>query len=457
MISQEPVRDWERQVYGFLTDELPDDVRADGERIVADVLAATVAGAAAPQHAGVFRDASLADGPASALGTDRRVDPAQAALLNATAAITQEIEEGHNRGGHVGASIVAGAVGVAEAHDIDGESFVDACVRSYELCARFEYAIFAMKARMNEAIPWLVRDPHSTWTTLGPALTAAVCAGQSPDEVRETVRTALNLAVVSMHDPFAEGAPSRNVTAGFSAQAGVSAATLAAAGLRGSPAAMEAVYDPFATLLGDGEFAALFDSLGDDWWITEAYQKPYPSCRYTHAPLDALRDAGADELAPDDVDRIDVYTYRNGVDMSHARPETLTAAKFSTPYVLARWVADGSVELGDFLDDALGDEAVQSLSERVHLHADEAFERAFPDDWGARVEVTARDGSRYVGEREYPRGDYRDPLSESDLAARNRDLLAFGLGEDAADAALDALSSVGSNPVRETVAALTRR
>ncbi|MBC9987662.1 2-methylcitrate dehydratase [Haloferax sp. AS1] len=401
MISHEPVRDWERQLYGFLTDELPDDVRADGERIVADVLAATVAGAAAPQHAGVFRDAKLADGPASVLGTDRRVDPSQAALLNATAAITQEIEEGHNRGGHVGASIVAGAVGVAEANDVDGETFVEACVRSYELCARFEYAIFAMKARMNEAIPWLVRDPHSTWTTLGPALTAA--------------------------------------------------------GLRGSPAAMEAVYDPFETLLADGEFAALFDSLGDGWWLTEAYQKPYPSCRYTHAPLDALRDAGADDLAPDDVDRIDVYTYRNGVEMSHARPETLTAAKFSTPYVLARWVADGRVELDDFLDDALDDEAVQALSERVHLHADEAFERAFPDDWGARVEVTARDGSRYVGEREYPRGDFRDPLSESDLTARNRALLAFGLGEDAADAALDALSSVGANPVRETVAALTRR
>lgn len=70
--------------------------------------------------------------------------------------------------------------------------------------------------------------------------------------------------------------------------------------------------------------------------------------------------------------------------------------------------------------------------------------------------MTARDGSRYVGEREYPRGDYRDPLSESDLASRNRDLLAFGLGGDAADTALDALSAVGSRPVREIVAALTR-
>ncbi|KAB1185030.1 MULTISPECIES: MmgE/PrpD family protein [Haloferax] len=455
MIPQTAVRDWERQVYDFLNNEVPPDVRATGQRVVADVLAATVAGSAAPQNASVFREVTLADGPASVLGTDRRTDPAQAALLNVTAAITQEIEEGHNRGGHVGASIVAGAVGVAEAFDVDGETFVDACIRSYELCTRFEYAIFAMKARLNDAVPWLVRDPHSTWTTLGPALTAAVCMGHSRDEVRETVRTALNLAVVSMHDPFAEGAPSRNFTAGFSAQAGVSAATLAGAGLRGSAAAMEAVYDPFETLLGDGEFVDLFDSLGTEWWITEVYHKPYPSCRYTHAPLDALRDAGADGLGPEDVDHIDVYTYRNGVDMGHTRPDTLTAAKFSTPYVLARWVADGELTLDHFLDDALEEETVQALSERVHLYADNAYERAFPEKWGARVEVVANDGTQYVGERDVPRGDYRDPLTETILTARNRDLLVYGLGSDDVDDAVDALSSMDSKTVSAIVDGLT--
>ncbi|WP_411964574.1 MmgE/PrpD family protein [Haloferax sp. YSMS24] len=457
MIPQKPVRDWEQQLYDFLTTEVPPAVRAVGERVVTDVLTATVAGAAAPQHADVFREAKLADGPAAVLGTDRRVDPSHAALLNVTAAITQEIEEGHNRGGHVGASIVAGGVGVAEAHDVDGETFVDACVRSYELCTRFEYALFAMKARLNDAVPWLVRDPHSTWTTLGPALTAAVCMGHSPDQLRETVRTALNLAVVSMHDPFAEGAPSRNFTAGFSAQAGVSAATLAGAGLRGSAAAMEAVYDPFESLLEDGEFAHLFDSLGDEWWITEAYHKPYPSCRYTHAPLDALRDADVGDLDPEDVAHIDVYTYRNGVDMGHVRPTTLTAAKFSTPYVLARWVADGELSLEHFHDDALGEEAVQSLSERVDLHVDEAYERAFPDKWGARVEVVTHDGTRYVGRRDVPRGDYRDPLDEASLASRNRELLTYGLGTTAAaDHALDTLSSLDSASVSTVVASLTR-
>ncbi|ELZ27965.1 MmgE/Prp family protein [Halogeometricum pallidum JCM 14848] len=454
MIPTTPVRDWERAVYDFSTTSVPPEVREAGSHVVADVLAAAVAGAAAEQHADVLRDAAFAGGNASVLGTDRRVDPASAALCNTAAAITQEIEEGHNRGGHVGASVVAGAVGVAEANDVDGATFVDACVRSYELCTRLEYAIFAMKARLNDAVPWLLRDPHSTWTTVGPAFTAAVCAGADADTLRETFRVAANLAVVSMHDPYAEGAPARNFTAGFSAQAGVSAATLTAAGLRGSAAAVSEVYDPFADLLAEGEFDGLFESLGTEWWIGERYHKPYPSCRYTHAPLDALREAGVDDLTPDDVTRIDVHTYRNGVDMGHTRPETLTAAKFSTPYALARWVADGEVSLEHFESESLADDAVQSLTERVRLHEDDEFERAFPGSWGARVVVTTDAGETRTGRRPHPRGDYRDPLSTADLRERNRALLAYGLGDDAADEALDALSSVADAPVSETVDAL---
>jgi len=64
-----------------------------------------------------------------------------------------------------------------------------------------------MKDRMNDAIPWLVRNPHSTWTTVGPAVTSALCLDATPEELTETFRIAANLAVVSMHDPYAEARP----------------------------------------------------------------------------------------------------------------------------------------------------------------------------------------------------------------------------------------------------------
>ena len=450
-IPTHPVREWEQHVYNFLDEPIPPAVHERGERVVADVLAATVAGMGAETNATVALDAVFGDGPATLLGTGRCVPVETAALVHTAAAITPEVEEGHTTGGHVGASIVAGALGVAEASDLDGAAFVDACVRSYEVCTRLERAIFGMKARMNEALPWLVRNPHSTWTTVGPALTSALCLGLDRDALCETFRVAANLAVVSMFDPYAEGAPARNFTAGFSAQAGVSAALAAAAGLRGSAAAIGEVYDPFDA---EGEFTADMTTLGERWEVAENYFKPYPSCRYTHAPLDALR-AAVDgvELEPSAVEQVDVYTYRNGVDMAHSSPQTMTGAKFSTPYVVARYLASGSVDADHFGPEAVEETAVQRLADRVSLHVDEAFEERFPEAWGARVEVTTADGEQYTGSRQYPRGDYRDPLSAEEWRERTRGLLAL-VG---AESTVAALETVGDRPVARTVSILNEQ
>jgi 2-methylcitrate dehydratase PrpD len=454
-MEPEFTREWERRVNEFLTEPIPQAVRERGRQTAADVIAASVAGTSAPGIEDVARDADFPDGKASVLGTDRRVAPANAALLNTAAAITPEIEEGHNTGGHVGASIVAGGLPVAEVEGVDGAVFVDAVVRAYEICVRLERAIFVMKDRLNDAIPWLVRNPHSTWTTVGPALTSALCLGADADQLRETIRVAANLAVVSMHDPYAEGAPARNLTAGFSAQVGVTAAQTGMAGLEGSLAAVEAVYDPFEELLPGG-FTRQFETLGEAWAITENYFKPYPSCRYTHPPLDALREAidGADIDAAQ-VERVDVFTFANATDMSHAAPETMTAGKFSAPYVLARYLHSGSVDLAHFDEAALTDGSVRALAGRVTLHEDEAYEAAFPDSWGASVEVHLADGTTLQGARDYPRGDHRDPMPEAEYHERTRALLAAGVGEERANDALGALERLLDHPVPEAIAAVT--
>jgi 2-methylcitrate dehydratase PrpD len=312
-----------------------------------------------------------------------------------------------------------------------------------------------MKDRINDAVPWLVRNPHSTWTTVGPALTTALCRGADADRLRETFRIAANLAVVSMHDPYAEGAPARNFTAGFSAQAGVTAALTGMAGLTGSVAAVEAVYDPFEELLPDG-FGPAFEDLGERWAITENYFKPYPSCRYTHPPLDALREAvDGRAVDPRQVEAVTVHTFANATDMDHAAPTTMTGAKFSTPYVLARYLSDGELSLDSFTGTALEDGAVRDLAARVELVRDESFERAFPESWGARVEVRLADGTRLAGERAHPRGDHRDPLPEAEYRERTRECLAAGLPEERVPGAMAALDGVADRSVRETVATLT--
>lgn len=453
-MSEEPVREWEANVYEFLTADIPESAMNAGSNVVLNVVAATVAGStvSAHQHA---QAAPLADGNATVLGTDKAYHPTHSALLNTAAAITPEIEEGHNWGGHVGASIVAGAIGVAEAENCSGEEFVKACVRSYELCVRIEYAIFAMKAKLNEAVPWLLRDPHATWTTIGPALTAAQCMGATEEQLREVFRTAANLAVISMHDPYEEGAPARNFTAGYSAQAGVSAAILAMSGVKGSATAIADVYDPFQSMLEEGEFDRLFSELGTVWEIENAYFKWAPSCRYTHPPLDALEQMDIEAIRPSEIESIDVYTYANAVAMGQKHPKTMTGAKFSIPYVLARRLVDGPLELADFMSAAVADTATQQLADRVNVHHDDAFEAAFPDEWGASVEVTLTSGETLHKTCPYPKGDYRNPLSETAFRSLCKDLFATAVGDETAQSAVDGWSEIMDTEIRSLIELLS--
>jgi 2-methylcitrate dehydratase PrpD len=455
----EPVAEWEASVFDFLEASPPDDVLERASRTVADVLASTVAGSAATPYRETWTEMELPAGPATVLGTGRTTAPVQAASLNGTAAIVQETEEGHDTGGHVGSGIVVGGLAMAEATDASGPDFLEACLKAYEVCARLEEAMFRMKGRINEAVPWLVRNPHATWTVVGPALAGVLATGADTATVRETFRIAANRAVVSMDDPFATGPPSRNLTAGASAGVGVMLAQQALAGMTGSPAAMRAVYDPFEEDEDDpGWLSDRFADLGERWELTYGYFKPYPSCRYTHAPLDALGEIDlATPVAPADVDRVLVETYENAADLTATAPETLTAAKFSIPYVLARYLRSGEVALRHFDEEALTDPSVRSLAERVELRADDAFEAGFPEDWGARVTVELADGTRRSAERAYPRGDYRDPIPDDAFDDRLRDLLEWGLPDSRVEAAHAALGTLSERPTRETAAALATR
>lgn len=443
---------WERQVYEFLDEPVPDIVLERGVLTVADVLAATVAGSAVGYNDRIGRVAEFADGHASIIGGTRTTAPGQAALVNGASAITQEIEEGHNTGGHVGAGLVTGGFALAEQSNADGETFVEAAVKAYELCVRIEHAIFAIKARMNETLPWLVRDPHSTWTTIGPALTGALSMGLDEEQVQEAFRIAANLAVVSMHDPYEEGAPARNYTAGFSAQAGVNATLTAAAGLVGSRTAMAEVYEPLGAVT-DGMFDREMAELGDVWEIQRNYFKLAPSCRYTHPPLGAL-DQIRDEIDPDAIDSIDVYSYRNAVDLDYADPNNLTSAKFSIPYVVARSVLHGDLWLDDFSESAIADQQTRDLAARVSVHHDPDYEATFPDHWSARVEVTQHDGRTVEAECLDPPGDFRRHPDRATLEALFRDLLAYRFGPEQADNALEKLLGVRNHDVRAVGAAL---
>lgn len=402
---------------------------------VLDVVAAAAAASSWPELRISAARFPLAPGMATVLGLGLRTSAAHAALFNATLAIAQEIEEGHNRGGHVGASVIAGALAAGEESDVSGARLVSSVWKAYEVAVRVEAAFMGVRARLARAVPWVMRNPHSTWSVLGAALAAALVRGLPPEGLRNVWRMGLNTAVINMWDPFADGPPARNFTAGLSAQTGVAIAELAAAGVVGSAEACLRVLGPAREQVGD-ELDEAFAALGREHEIMRNYFKFVPSCRYTHPPLDALASI-RDQVDVDAIERIDVTTYDHALPMSHQRAVNATSGKFSIPYCLAAYLVLGRVDFEAFAAEHLSSPVIAAVAERVFVHSGDEFNRRFPDRWGARVTVVHRDGRQVSGEVEVPTGDWREGVTEDLLVPKWREALAVRFAQDRAQEIVD--------------------
>jgi len=268
-------------------------------------------------------------------------------------------------------------------------------------------------------------------------------SGRDPRGTTETFRIAANLAVVSMHDPYAEGAPARNFTAGFSAQAGVTAALTALAGLEELARAIEEVYDPFEELLPDG-FASQFETLGESGRsrnTTSNRTRPAgtPTRRSTRSARGDRRAGGRRQRAigRQAGDRPGRRGGDHGQDVRQRDRHVSRRARDDDRREVLRTVRagdvplSGSVDLDHFTAEALADETVQSVAARVELREDDGYEAAFPESWGASVVVELRDRTTLTGARDYPRETTATPFPTREYRARNRALLAHGLGKGA--------------------------
>jgi 2-methylcitrate dehydratase len=65
---------------------------------------------------------------------------------------------------------------------------------------------------------------------------------------------------------------------------------------------------------------------------------------------------------------------------------------------------------------------VKDMMKRIRFAHDSDMDQRFPPDRPSRITVALRNGSRLTHEVPYPKGDYRSPLADDELAAKLRTL-----------------------------------
>lgn len=318
-------------------------------------------------------------------------DPRTAALLNGTAAVWVELDEGYRGSGHPACHVVPAAVAVAEAEGASGDDLLAAIVTGYQLQADLG-AAFPLDPAVH---------PHGRLGAPAAAAAAARVLGLDVEASRTAIDIAANLAPSGLWAAVIEGATVRNLLAGTGAAVGVEAAHLARAGVTAPRTSLETL---FGEVRGrQPAAAAALPPSPATWAIDDGYLKRWPSCAYTHTALDVVDDLRrAHGLTIASIRSVAVEVPAVGMTMAGLHTASPLGRRFSLPFLVAALLALG--ELPVTLDAAAGRDDVRALARRVAVTEDPLMSAEWPRQMPARVTVTATGGRTWTGHRRDPEG-----------------------------------------------------
>jgi len=349
-------------------------------------------------------------------------NPRTVALINGSAAHTVEVDDIYRDGiYHPGAPTIAAAQALGFARP----NFLRAVIVGYEISTR----IGALMGRAHYQY-W-----HNTGTIgcFGAAAAAAELLQLSEQQFAHALATVATFAA-ALQQAFRMDSMSKPLHAGRAAEAGVTAALAAREGVTGSLDILEGEAG-FGRAMGDNpDWERALAGLGREFHITRMTFKNHACCGHTFAAIDgALALQRKLNVKPEDIERVDVGTYRAGVEVAHyAEPRTPAEARFSLRYVVATALTHGSVRLAAFEPARLNDPATRALMAKVAPSVDAELDASFPRQRAARVAITAR-GKREELLQPTRKGDPDLPLSDRELEDKYMELAAPVIGRAKAE------------------------
>jgi 2-methylcitrate dehydratase PrpD len=375
-------------------------------------------------------------GEATVFGDARTWTPAVAALLNGALGHSLDFDDTHADSSlHASAPVVPAAFAVGEMVGSSGREVLTAVVAGYEVCCRLGNAL--------DPTSHYARGFHPTATagTYGAAAAAAKLFGLSQEQIVAAFGVSGSQAAGSLQF-LVNGAWNKRYQVGAAAMNGVIAASLARNGFVG---AIESVEGKHGLLVGYSDNAhpdKATAGLGATYETMKIGIKPYPSCRYTHAAIDALIAMRREHnLTPDQVKRVEIGLHRNGITLTgdaatKRHPRSVVGGQFSMFFTGAVALDQGRFGWDDY--ERLGDAAIDALADRFDVVQDDRLEIGRSHPFGARVAIETDDG---VHERLYP-DPSGEPGSFPDRAAMQQKFLTLarpvlaGRADQLADAIL---------------------
>ena len=406
--------------------ELAVEVRERVRYLLLDHLAVTIGGSILPSSQAAYRmvDAMRIESPqkATLFGRNERAEASWAAFVNGVAAHGLEMDDVENRSSlHPGVVVFPAALALAESLRSAPTDFYAAVVAGYEATLR-------VGAALNPASAY-ERGFHPTAVcgTFGATAASARLLHLSPTQTTMALGIAGSMASGSMaylHD----GAWTKRLHPGWSSHAGITTASLAAAGFTGPTDIFEGPYGflhAYSSASSLEQLSPTSDSHHSHHAIMDVSIKPYACCRYMHGPIDCLLAIMREHhLDPRDIAHVRCGVLTGGRSLvadpieQKRQPTNIVDAQFSMPYGAAVALLTGRADLSVFNEEWLHNPQVHDFMQKIECISSPDLDDHYPAEWRASAEIETTDGHTYRATIRHPLGDPHNSLSWQQLEAR---------------------------------------
>lgn len=149
--------------------------------------------------------------------------------------------------------------------------------------------------------------------------------------------------------------------------------------------------------------------------------KRWPALVFCQTPIDVALDLAEKVSTVSSIESITVRTYdvafRNGALASAQHPTSRAGRTHSIPYCVAAALLR-HVGYEDFDEPFASSPELVELINRIHVVNDPELTGAYPDKNRCVIEITLKDGTAIRGDRDYPKGDPNDPLSDGEIESK---------------------------------------
>lgn len=398
--------------------DLPAATVEKTKQAILDLLGIAIRASVAGESSDVVRqvvDALGSSGKATGIGIGPRYQPHYAALLNGTFAHTLDFDDTHEGGSiHPGAPTIPAVLAIAEETHASGASAIAAIVAGYDATVRIAEAADPA-AHYDRGF-----HPTATCGTFGATAAVANVAHASADVLENAFGINGSQSAGSLQ--FLEnGAWNKRIHTGLTAHNAILALRFAQAGALGARNALEGRSGFFRGYTDGADIEHVVRTLGEQFAVDETAFKPYPSCRYSHAAIDLIREIVAEaKLKPEAVTAIRIGLPRKGMDLigvpedAKRTPRSIVDGQFSMFFLAAVALLHERMTWDDYK--LLGNADVVRTIERIEVREDPEIEARFPT-MAASVEIDAN-GTTIRRINWTPKGEPDKPLSWEEVEAK---------------------------------------